>query len=342
MGARFAKAILHIGQHKTGTTSIQHALASNRAALASEGVIYPRLPGWPDAHHALAPALLGVENASAYVRRRLGGQDAAALRVSRRAVADLRALARAHPGATLVLSSEAFFRVLPGPARDRVVETLLALAETVRVIAYIRPPAEFYLSAVNTMVQAMQPIQPPARGGRRGTLAQYGTLPGVSVSVHPFARATLIGEDAVEDFAHRALGLSGTALPNRPRHGLNQTLSAEALALFQDYAAWRGHGDGGPLGPRALLARQTLRRLDRRLPGYRRPRLHPGLADEILRHSSDMRWLRDAYGCVFADLDYGIAGTGARVDFADHTRISDLCPLDVDRMTRLRARWWRV
>lgn len=45
---------LHVGAHKTGTTSIQDALAANREALAGRGVLYlPREEGRPHFHKAL-------------------------------------------------------------------------------------------------------------------------------------------------------------------------------------------------------------------------------------------------------------------------------------------------
>lgn len=58
------KLILHIGTHKTGTTSIQAALAENRDWLRGQGLVYPdggqilktRLP-----HHAWSHGLTGVD-----------------------------------------------------------------------------------------------------------------------------------------------------------------------------------------------------------------------------------------------------------------------------------------
>lgn len=35
------KVILHVGTHKTGTTSIQAALAASRPALQAAGILYP-------------------------------------------------------------------------------------------------------------------------------------------------------------------------------------------------------------------------------------------------------------------------------------------------------------
>lgn len=55
------KAILHVGTHKTGTTTIQNFAAANRAELARRGLIYPdyRFLDRPDpvGHHDLARAL---------------------------------------------------------------------------------------------------------------------------------------------------------------------------------------------------------------------------------------------------------------------------------------------
>src|SRR5271167_2149586 len=48
--------ILHIGLSKTGSSSIQRVLASQREALQQLGVYMPQSPGW--ANHALLPASL--------------------------------------------------------------------------------------------------------------------------------------------------------------------------------------------------------------------------------------------------------------------------------------------
>jgi hypothetical protein len=47
-----SRLVLHIGIHKTGTTTIQNLFAENRELLARHGVIYPRI-GHMAGHHAL-------------------------------------------------------------------------------------------------------------------------------------------------------------------------------------------------------------------------------------------------------------------------------------------------
>lgn len=47
-----SKIILHIGTHKTATSSLQYVLSSNRSLLESLGISYPRAE-WGTAHHSL-------------------------------------------------------------------------------------------------------------------------------------------------------------------------------------------------------------------------------------------------------------------------------------------------
>ena len=56
-GAKKAKLHLHIGRHKTGTSSIQHWFADHEEILKSRGVLYPQAGRSGVAHHALSGAL---------------------------------------------------------------------------------------------------------------------------------------------------------------------------------------------------------------------------------------------------------------------------------------------
>ena len=54
---RFAHCIVHVGTHKTGTTSVQSVLAAQRAELAAAGTLYPALDDASRDHNALAHRL---------------------------------------------------------------------------------------------------------------------------------------------------------------------------------------------------------------------------------------------------------------------------------------------
>ena len=55
------KVIIHAGTHKTGTTSIQHALRRNRDLLEESGVHYPLFAPCTSTHHRFAHGLTGAD-----------------------------------------------------------------------------------------------------------------------------------------------------------------------------------------------------------------------------------------------------------------------------------------
>lgn len=100
------KLLLHIGTHKTGTTSIQRFCSSNRATLREHGLWYPstdvgRFPGHY-AHHRVSHAIAGKDEA-------FGPRDAGDFfnRVRR----------KMNSNETILVSAEPLYRhVLPDPA----------------------------------------------------------------------------------------------------------------------------------------------------------------------------------------------------------------------------------
>ena len=58
LGSEMKTIFLHVGTHKTGTTSIQHFLARNRYELQERGFSYPDIHMLEDAHHCLGGQLI--------------------------------------------------------------------------------------------------------------------------------------------------------------------------------------------------------------------------------------------------------------------------------------------
>lgn len=145
------KLILHIGTHKTATTSIQHFCTLNRAALRKCGYFYPR------------PAL------SAYVANSLAsrlsfGREAEVAAALRRARGDAEK-ARCH---TIVVSAESFYAMtacfidIQGRPRGDYWDNEQHLIEKMRdccegmevsVLAYLRPQDEFASSLYNQFIK---------------------------------------------------------------------------------------------------------------------------------------------------------------------------------------------
>lgn len=115
--------LLHIGHHKTGTTTVQRALNVNRERLAESGILYPKTGLRGEAHHLLAE-----------VKWKADHEGAETLFESLRDEVE-----RAEPR-LVVLSSEQFYH------RKGLRPSLSALRrifETVDVIAFLRRQDEY-------------------------------------------------------------------------------------------------------------------------------------------------------------------------------------------------------
>ncbi|AXQ96026.1 hypothetical protein LV780_19910 (plasmid) [Cereibacter azotoformans] len=144
-----ARVVLHIGTHKTATTTIQDMFAHNADLLRQHGVIYPRLSRVAG-HHGLVmewnklPEIYALPNGS---------------------IETLKQLARNYakvPG-TLFLSSEEFSRGKPGARVDfRAVRELLSDFESVSVVCVVREQWQFMQSIYLQASKERQPPRPSA------------------------------------------------------------------------------------------------------------------------------------------------------------------------------------
>ena len=130
---RLARAVLHIGTHKTATTTLQDTFAANADLLARHGLIYPRL-GPATGHHGLAADWNPVLAPYALP----GGSQA-----------QLAQLAAAYGGGTdtLLLSSEEFSRGREGGRVDfRALRAALAGFDRIEILCLLRPQWAFLQS----------------------------------------------------------------------------------------------------------------------------------------------------------------------------------------------------
>ena len=143
-----AKVVLHIGTHKTATTTLQDMFALNAALLAQHGVIYPKL-GRAAGHHGLVMDW----NRLPKVYELPGGSIASLKRIARDHVAE--------PG-TVFLSSEEFSRASPGARVDfAAVREALAPFEAIEVVCVLREQWQFVQSIYLEVSKSRVPPRPP-------------------------------------------------------------------------------------------------------------------------------------------------------------------------------------
>lgn len=204
---RPGRVILHIGRHKSGTSSLQRALASASADLRAAGALYPKAGRRGIAHHPLANAFLEKTR-----------RDPAAAAAAATLVAEVAAEMRDWQGEVL-LSSEAFQNV---QRPERIAE--LVDPARCEIVVYLRELYGYAQSAYAQVVHAQR-----WSGSFTDYLQVFGTDYGAFLDrwegfgparlhVRPFHRAALANGDVIDDFAATAglpPGILSSAIPDQ-------------------------------------------------------------------------------------------------------------------------------
>ena len=261
---------LHVGLHKTGTTSLQKAFFDNRAALERQGFLYPRTGLSPKpvnwGHHELAYAL----------RHRPQGTE---MWQALRKEADDAGLPN------VVVSSEELsllpFASLPGPAPFKLISQIFE-GYDVRLICYLRPQAEMISSLYNHHVKSVgekrdilefiAQVAPRLDYQNYLNVAAHGLGTG-AIEVRLYQKSHMKNGDIISDMADR-LGIDLTHGFTIRQAALNSGLTREGLQAMLE-ANRRLAGD-----PEQLKAERTAIIERHRAPAFYR---HQLLSDEILQ-----------------------------------------------------------
>lgn len=295
---------LHIGMHKTGSSSIQASLAEGRAAARRFGVDYPDLgPNQSRAFNAVFGASEDVE--------RSGPSD----RDAERRRGELAARLTAGPSPSVVVSAEALshYRDVRAPA---LAAFLRGLFDDVRVVVYVRDPLAWASSQAQqhiaqgrvTLADLRHPDPNDRRRGRsilpayRAVVETYIDAFGRdAVDVRSFDPARFVGGGLIADFCH-AVGAPDLAA-ELPEPRRNTAISYESVLLI-DRILEQERAGADPERTRSLLATVV------RLPGARFV-LPADILERVRRETAaDLAWLEQTTGRRLFDTEAPIP-TGA-------------------------------
>ncbi|MFZ5961905.1 hypothetical protein ACOXXX_03050 [Thalassococcus sp. BH17M4-6] len=330
--------LLHLGQDKTGSTAIQRSLYGSPAALRDAGLYFPD-PGGHASHRQIFPHLTGCLPEDPVQMKTLAKSEAAAFATAQAMWADTLRQMQAAPPRRLILSSETEFRSYPKAGFERLVQTLNAVVDKVRVVAYLRSPASFFVSRVQQdLKKRPEPSRIPPDHYRR-VLAPWRDLGPGPVEVVEYRREALFQGDVIADFCQRFLPELDRARLADPGYS-NPTLSAEAMDLLQDFHR------GEVQAPYAWYARRPQRfknlvaQADAEVEGKTRPRLHDSLRAVIEARTTDLDWLEGEFGLTFGDVSPPqMPRATAEERFQTLRDVADICPVDSARKAAL---WQRV
>lgn len=193
--------ILHIGDHKTGSTTLQNAFATKKVFLEGAQVFYPTNLN----HNYLLGAFKAeAENQTSFFVPRSGRPDLATLRAQ-----------IAATDADYVLISGEQFENMEAEAFKRVTDRWFAgVVDRIRVVAYVRPHAQRFVSNFTELVKIgavegdlndyLERILETRRYHFADRFSHWRAAFGEDFILRPMVRDELYNGSVIDDFVHTA------------------------------------------------------------------------------------------------------------------------------------------
>jgi hypothetical protein len=287
------KCIIHIGMHKTGSTSIQHSLDS----YSDDRFLYATLTNTPN--HSLAMYSLFAADPGSHRLHRTARRSGRKLKLYiQRAEADLQRAITAAKGRTLIISGEGIIGLEPQEV-DGLAKRFRSQFDQVTIAAYVRPPAAFVSSALQQRIRGGAAKFEPAQMYRsyQKTFVKFDDAFGTdNVMLWKFDPASFPGKDVVRDFCARI----ELPLAERRIVRMNDSLSRQVVSALYTYNKFAGKvGDGRARPAELHRLGNTLAAL-----GTDKFRLSAKIVQPMLAENrDDIRWMEDRLGASLEERD---------------------------------------
>lgn len=326
--------LIHLGHAKTGTTTLQQTFLKSSAYLAKNDILFPHV--LPYSGNGLVLGYHLFDDQTDYTGR------ASWLKMSRHQAQQrsksewtsiVETVRKQHPK-TLLLSSEQFFGLIDENTIKRFDQLTSEVAETKIAIAYLRAPADYFLSAIQQNLKKIRPMKKISGTRLRDRLEPLFAGWTGNIRLQAFDRKEMFDGDIVTDFLSKNLPDLDQSGLTRPVHDANTSLSAEAMSLLHDCRQGRLNQD---ISPQAMI--DQIMKFDQRIANPTKPKLLPDIAEAVLNWSApDLFWLRDNRDFVFPNVDYDTVEITQKVrDPTNFERIEQFCKVNPDRKAAIYA-----
>lgn len=338
MCPKIDEVIVHIGHTKTGTTTLQNTLTSNRKIMRERGILLPDT--FQDSGNA---ALLGffITDPDVLDRHRrewMKLEREEALHLAEKQWAKILSDISKSNAHKLIISSEHFFVPFCDDTLLRLKTLLASIARQIRIVAYVRSPGPAALSSrqerLKNASSDISRIIP--QDHLQNILKPWRKYFSDGLELRTFEKTQLLGGDIVEDFFSAYLPEIDKQTLIMEARSLNVSMSAEAMAIIHDMRS--GRADKQYLGQTDI---SLVRGEDPWVSNATRPKLsreaHQSLTNWF---ASDILWLKSEYNIKFHDIDYGkIVADKYENKFVEPARIEDICDVNAERK---EAMWRRI
>ncbi|WP_157982264.1 hypothetical protein [Oceanicella sp. SM1341] len=226
------KLILHIGPHKTGSSSIQASLKNSQDYLAENRILFfgPQHMIWSLA--ALYTEFWNRENP--FLKQKFASDDEL-MKWSAAHWSEFERLVATSDAEIAIISSEQF-STLPPDGIARMMERLIGMFDDIKVVVYARDPASLYLSSLQEGIKSGwrlrdAPLPDEYEYRLRGQIERYVThVAAENIIVRSFDRQNLKDGDVVKDFCG-VVSAEGPEI-DIPSMSRNESIPGAALAWF--------------------------------------------------------------------------------------------------------------
>ncbi|MBK8815438.1 MAG: hypothetical protein IPN42_08010 [Methylococcaceae bacterium] len=282
--------ILHIGMHKTGSSSIQSTLCKLPATAEFEYLSFA-----PTGNNSGFISSLFWEFPEQYHGNVKQGLTSEQVKEKNKKNKDKFELALKQTRSKTVIFSAEDISAFKEKELYALKSFLMPLCNSIKVIGYIRSPIGFIQSALQQMIKdgagrnikQLVSLYPKYRSKFENFDKIFGNE---NVTLIKYDRSTLLNNDVVLDFCQR-IGLAITE-DNIIRD--NESLSLEATALLYTYHTLGfGYGSFAEANQENKLLIQAITGI-----GNKKIQLSSDLTSEILeKNSEDIQWIESRLGC---------------------------------------------
>ncbi|MBY6152761.1 hypothetical protein KUV47_06025 [Vannielia litorea] len=212
------EVLLHIGTHKTGSTTIQHAMKGY-----DDGVT--RSARFEHSNHSIPMFTIFSKQRNSYHVWRNQGLTAVQVEERRKSyLAQLRSDLADESRDRLIISGEDMTSLQPEDIHD-MLDFIAAEGVAIKALVYVRSPTSMVASSVQQRIKSGHLLEKFQVNYRRKIEPYVESLSKEAVEVRDFDTLVATGKDLVEDFSEVA-GIKLTSVP-----ALNESLSLPGLAL---------------------------------------------------------------------------------------------------------------
>ena len=283
-----SRCIIHVGMHKTGTSSIQQSLNG----FVDEAFVYANIDGQPNHSRALFNLFGFIPGKPPARKSESGFQQNRSLELDAAAMAVLDRSIKAAEGRTYLLSGEGI-ALLPRDELEKLHVYLRNWFDEITIVAAVRSPAAYMASAFQEGVkQGVQDCVNVSRQYRsyKNTFNKFDEVFGrENVRLWKFDPQSFPGGCAVRDFCNRL----GIGLPAERIVRVNESISREAVGLLFTYRKL-----GKSLGSLSMTGPQNYKLVQQVMGiGNSKFRFSPDVVRPVLeKNRADIEWMERRLG----------------------------------------------